>query len=121
VKVLLDENLPHRLRKNSGNHEVFTVSYQGWAGLKNGELLRTAEENGIEVFITGDQTLYYEQNLSERRIAVIVLSSIDWHILKESLPQIIAAIDNAAPGSFHALDCGMFSRKRAIGKEDTQI
>jgi hypothetical protein len=55
VKVLLDENLAHRLRKNLGTHEVFTVGYKGWAGLKNGELLRTAEENGIEVFLTGDR------------------------------------------------------------------
>ena len=56
MKVLLDENLAHRLRKNLGAHEVFTVSYKGWAGLKNGELLRAAEDDGIEVFLTGDQT-----------------------------------------------------------------
>jgi hypothetical protein len=49
VKVLLDENLAHRLRKNLGAHEVLTVSFKGWAGVKNGELLRIAEENGIEV------------------------------------------------------------------------
>jgi hypothetical protein len=51
VKVLLDENLAHRLRKNLGTHEVSTVSYKGWAGLKNGELLRAAENEGIEVFL----------------------------------------------------------------------
>ena len=69
MKVLLDENLAHRLRKNLGaRHEVFTVSYKGWAGLKNGELLRTAENDGIEVFLTGDQTLTHEQNLKERII-----------------------------------------------------
>ncbi len=60
MKILLDENLARRLRKNLGGHEVFTVAYKGWAGLKNGELLRTAEENGIEVFLTGDRTLFYE-------------------------------------------------------------
>lgn len=57
VKVLLDENLAHRLRKNLGVHEVLTVGFRGWAGLKNGELLRTAEENSIEVFLTGDKSL----------------------------------------------------------------
>lgn len=116
MKVLLDENLPHRLRKNAGSHKVFTVSYKGWAGLKNGELLRTAEENGIEVFVTGDQTLNYEQNLTGRQIAIVVLSSIDWHILKDSLPKIIAAIDNAAPGSFQRVECGVFSRKKTTGQ-----
>ena len=50
MKVLLDENLAHRLRTNLGAHEVFTVRYKGWAGLKNGELLRTAENDGIDVF-----------------------------------------------------------------------
>jgi predicted nuclease of predicted toxin-antitoxin system len=57
VKVLLDENLAHRLRKNLGMHEVFATSYKGWAALKNGELLRTAENDGMEVFVTGDQTM----------------------------------------------------------------
>ena len=85
MKVLLDENLAHRLRKNLGGHEVFTVSYRGWAGLKNGELLRTAEENGIEVFLTGDQTLLHEQNLAGRNLAVVVLSAVEWHILKNDL------------------------------------
>jgi hypothetical protein len=64
MKVLLDENLAHRLRRSLGTHEVFTVSFKGWAGFKNGQLLRIAEENGIEVFLTGDQTLTYEQNLT---------------------------------------------------------
>jgi hypothetical protein len=54
---LLDANLAHRLRKSLGAHKIFTVSHKGWAGLKNGELLRTAENAGIKIFLTGDQTL----------------------------------------------------------------
>ena len=46
MKVLLDENLDHALRKLLGAHEIVTASYARWAGLKNGELLRAAEENG---------------------------------------------------------------------------
>jgi len=112
VKVLLDENLPHLLRNNLGGHDVFTVRYKGWAGLKNGELLKAAEDDGFEVFVTGDQTLSFEQNLTGRRVAIVVLSSIDWHILKDNLPPIIAALDNAPPGSFQEVDCGSFSRKK---------
>ena len=115
MKVLLDENLPHLLRNNLGSHEVFTVRYKGWAGLKNGELLKTAEDNGFEVFITGDQTLSFEQNLTARRVAVVVLSSIDWHILKENLSPILAALGTAAPGSFQEVKCGTFSRKKQPG------
>jgi hypothetical protein len=112
VKVLLDENLPHLLRNNLGDHDVLTVRYKGWAGLKNGELLKTAENDGFDVFITGDQTLSYEQNLSVRRVALVVLSSIDWHILKDHLPPILAALDKATPGSFQEIECGGFSRQK---------
>ncbi len=111
MKVLLDENLAHRLRKSLDAHEVFTVSYKGWSGLKNGELLRAAANDGIEVFLTGDQTLTYEQNLTGRTIAIVPLSSVEWDILKHHLPLIVAAIDNALPGSFQAVDCGTFTRK----------
>jgi hypothetical protein len=64
-----------------GHPEVVTVSYMGWMGLKNGELLRIAEENGVQVLVTGDRTLAYEQNLTGRRLAIVVLSSIELPIL----------------------------------------
>jgi len=112
VKVLLDENLDHALRKLLGQHEVVTVAYMGWAGLKNGELLQTAQDNGIDVLLTGDGTLNYEQNRSGRRLAIVALSAIQLPIIKKHLPKIIAAIDGAAPGSFQEVDCGTFSRKK---------
>lgn len=111
MKVLLDENLPHLLRNNLGDHDVFTVRYKGWAGLKNGELLKAAEDDGFEVFVTGDQTLSYEQNLTARRVAIVALSSIDWHILMKNLPPIIAALENAEPGSFQEVECGTLAAK----------
>ena len=115
MKVLLDENLPHRLRNRLGSHQAFTVRYMDWAGLKNGELLKVAEEGGFEVFVTGDQTLSYEQNLTGRRIAVLVLSTIDRDILMSNAPLIVAALDNVTPGSLHQVDCGTFSRKKQPG------
>ncbi|MDQ2777644.1 MAG: hypothetical protein M3Y57_22430 [Acidobacteriota bacterium] len=69
------------------------------------------EADGFEVLVTGDQTLSYEQNLPERRLAVVALSLIEWRLLKHHLPKIIAAVNGAAPGSFQAVDCGIFSRK----------
>jgi hypothetical protein len=74
--------------------------------------LRIAENDGIEVFLTGDQTLTYEQNLTGRTIAIVALSSVEWHILKHYLSLIVAAIDNALPGSFQTVDCGTFTRKK---------
>jgi hypothetical protein len=116
VKVLLDENLDHGLRTLLGQHDVVTVTYMGWTGLKNGELLRIAEDNGIEVLLTGDQTLAYEQNLTGRRLAIVALSALQLPLIKKNLPKIIGAIDNAAPGSFQAVDCGTFSRKKPPGQ-----
>jgi hypothetical protein len=75
-------------------------------------LLRAAEDNGIDVLLTGDQTLNYEQNLTGRRLAVVALTAIQLPLIKESLPRIIAAIDNSTPGSFQAVDCGTFRRKK---------
>ena len=88
----------------------------GWIGLKNGELLRTAEDNGIEVLITGDRTLHYEQNLTGRRLAIVALSAIQLPIIKNNLSRIIAAIDRALPGSFQTVDCGTFNRKKNPGE-----
>jgi predicted nuclease of predicted toxin-antitoxin system len=111
MKVLLDENLDHALRHLLGQHQVMTVAFMGWASLKNGELLRVAENNEVDVFLTGDTTLSYEQNLTGRRLAIVALSAIQLPIIRKHLPKIIAAIDSAVPGSFQAVDCGTFSRK----------
>jgi len=112
MKVLLDENLDHALRKLLGPHEIVTVTYMGWAGLKNGELLRVAEDSTIDVLLTGDQTLIHEQNLSGRRLATVALSAIRLPIIRQHLPKIVAAIDAAVPGSFQAVQCGTFDRKK---------
>ncbi len=116
MKVLLDENLDHRLRLSLGEHEVFTTSYKGWAGLKNGRLLTAAEDDGFDVLLTGDQSLYKEQNLTGRRLALVVMSSVEWRIVKDHLPAIVAAIDSATPGSFQPVDCGIFSRRKDLDR-----
>ena len=119
MRVLFDHNLPHKLRTHLlalGKHEIITTSYMRWAGLKNGEHLRVAEENGFEVFVTGDQSLVYEQNLAGRRLAIIALSTNNWPIIKNYFPQILAAIDSADPGSFQEVDCGTFIRKKPSGE-----
>lgn len=112
MKVLLDENLDHALRNLLGHHGVVTVTFMGWAGLQNGELLKAAEDSGVDVLLTGDKTLNYEQNLTGRRLAIVALSAIQLPIIKKNLPAIITALDNAVPGSFQTVDCGTFSRKR---------
>jgi hypothetical protein len=69
----------------------------------------------FEVLVTGDQTLSFEQNLPGRRLGIVALSSVEWRIVENYVPQIIAAIDRAIHGSFQAVDCGTFSRKKITG------
>ncbi len=81
MKVLLDENLDRRLRSHLGAHDIFTASYMGWNGLTNGKLLDVAELDRFAVLLTGDRTMYKEQNLAGRKLAVVALSSVEWLIL----------------------------------------
>lgn len=60
--VLLDENLPHRLRLLIPGHDVRTVDYQGWKSLSNGELLQAAEDAGFSVMVKADKGMHYQQN-----------------------------------------------------------
>jgi predicted nuclease of predicted toxin-antitoxin system len=112
VRVLLDENLPHRLRQHLVGHTVETVDFNGWSGYKNGDLLRMAEGNAFEVLVTGDRNLIYQQSMTGRRLAIVILSAQDFEILKPNLQKIQAAVDGATPGSFQTVDCGTFRRRR---------
>lgn len=110
MKVLLDENLPHRLRQALHPHEVFTVRYQGWSGLRNGELLRIAEAHHFAALLTGDQGIPYEQSVANLQIAVLVLSAIEWRIIQPNVSVIQAALALAQPGSFQFVDIGTFGQ-----------
>jgi hypothetical protein len=76
MKLLLDENLPKRLKQDLSEFEVFTVRDQGWNGLKNGDLIRLMLENGFDCLITFDKNLQYQQNFSKYLLRVIVLSAV---------------------------------------------
>jgi predicted nuclease of predicted toxin-antitoxin system len=115
MRVLLDENLPHRLREHLTGHVVETVSFNQWSGLKNGGLLKVAEASGIEVLVTGDRNLLYQQSMAARKIALVILSAQDFEIIKHKLHEIQAAVDSAAPGSFQIVDCETFKRPGRAG------
>lgn len=72
MKIILDESVPQKLRLLIEGHTVVTVAFQGWSGLKNGALLKAAEEAGYELFITADQEIRYQQNFTGRKMALLV-------------------------------------------------
>ena len=80
--------------------------------MKNGELLRKAEADGFDVFVTGDKTMEYEQDMRGRRIAVISLSVPRWQFVQHHVEGIAEAIATSEPGTFTRVDCGAFSRCR---------
>ena len=74
MKLLLDECIDRRLVGEIRDHEVVTVPEGGWAGIKNGELLRLAQTQ-FDVFVTVDRNLSFQQHLSQFSIVVIVLQA----------------------------------------------
>ena len=101
MRIILDESVPQKLRLLiGGGHTVITTWFQGWSGLKNGALLTAAEEAGFDLFITADQELTYQQNLTGRKMAVLVLSTNNWDFVKAGIAEIMAAISGVTPGSY---------------------
>jgi hypothetical protein len=72
----------------------------GWDGLKNGESLDVAEAAGFEVFVTTDKNIRYRQNLSERKMAIVVPDRGRWRPIRPMLWRVVAAVDVAKPGRF---------------------
>lgn len=101
MRVLLDEQLPRQLIPYLVGHDVRTVQQESWSGLKNGELLGRAEAAGFKALLTGDQSLEFQQNISKRRLGVIVLKAGSNAIedLVPLVPGILAALENLREGA----------------------
>lgn len=107
MRVLLDEQLPRQLAPYLVGHEVRTTQQQGWAGLKNGELLQRARAAGFEVFMTGDQGLQHQQNLTQTGLFVVVVVAVSNALedLLPCLPAALAAIGSARAGEVARVRC----------------
>ena len=105
-RVLLDENLPVGLRRLLPGHEVKHATQLGWDGVENGELIAAAELAGFDVMVTADKSLRYQQNISDRQVAVVVLSTNQWATVRAQPEKIKAAVDHARAGTFQEVDLG---------------
>jgi predicted nuclease of predicted toxin-antitoxin system len=99
VNILLDACVPAPVRRFLANHFTATAQEMGWGTLKNGELLRAAEGH-FQVLVTADQNLRYQQNLTGRTLAIVVLPTNDWTVLREMAATIEPAVSNIRPGEF---------------------
>ncbi len=100
MRVLIDECIDERLRNSLPEYDCQTARYAGLAGLKNGELLSAAEAAKFDVFVTVDQSIEYQQNLSDRTMAIVVLRAKSNRLadLLEHLPILLAGIRTIQPG-----------------------
>jgi predicted nuclease of predicted toxin-antitoxin system len=94
MKLLLDENLPKRLKLDFPEHEIYTVRDKGWDGKKNGELMRLMVAENFDALLTFDKNLQHQQNFDKYTIPVLVLnvSSNTYLTLKELVPKIKEAL-----------------------------
>lgn len=95
MRLLLDENIPKKLKNDFPGHEIYTIKERGWNGLKNGVLLQTLIENDFHALITFDKNLRHQQNFSKYSITVFVLSArINRYIVLTKLsPTILEILD----------------------------
>jgi len=107
VRVLFDHNVPTKLRRSLAGHKVHTAQEMQWQQLENGDLLTAGEAAGFEVMVTGDQNLSYQQNLTGRKLGLVVLGTNDWNILKLDPGPVAAAVDRVQPGSFERVEFDM--------------
>ncbi len=98
--ILFDHGTPAPLSSFLKGHTVKKAKDLGWDELSNGELLRVAEEAGFEILITTDKNIRYQQNLSGRKISLIVLGNAQWPILRPWAEHVVIAVNTVTPGTY---------------------
>ena len=102
--ILFDHVTPRGIARFLPGHTVTKAKDRGWDTLTNGDLLAEAEGAGFDVLLTADQNMRYQQNLTGRRIALVVLSTPQWPRVRLHLDIIAAAVNAATPGSYAEVD-----------------
>ena len=98
-------------------HGIYTIAGIQWGGIKNGALLKLIEHEVFEVFLTGDKNMEKEQRLPDRPFAVLVMSAVNWPVIRPHIQTISAAIDDARPGTIEMIDCGVFIPRSKRARE----
>jgi hypothetical protein len=98
--VVTDESVPHDLALHLTGFDASTVQARGWAGLSNGVLLRTLRDAGVEVLITVDRRMEYQQNIAKSGVALVVLRGRSTRMvdLLPLVPALLAMLPEARAG-----------------------
>lgn len=100
MKLLLDENLPRKLKLEFTEHEIFTVRDKSWNGFKNGKLLRLMVAEGFDALLTFDKNLQHQQNFETVPITVFVLTarSNQYKHVQPLVEQVKTHLEDLKPG-----------------------
>jgi len=103
MRILFDQGTPAPLRNALTPHIVETAYEKGWSNLSNGDLLNAAEKDSFELFITTDQNLRYQQNLTGRNLAMLVLPTTRWPVIENHVPDVVTAVNSIKAGQYQEL------------------
>jgi hypothetical protein len=104
MRILFDHGTPSGIAGSLSGHDVTEAIERGWDRLSNGELLNEAEAAGFDLLLTTDKRIRYQQNLSRRKIAIVVLRNSTWRVVRLYLDRIALAVAEATPGSYAEVD-----------------
>ena len=107
MKILFDASTPAPLAWFLRGHEEVRADELGWQGLGNGALLDAAEQAGFDLLLTCDQNVRYQQNFSNRKLALLILSSNHWPTLRRIAARIATAVDFVQTGQIVRVDIAM--------------
>ena len=100
MKILFDQGTPKPLKNYLYPHAISTAFQMGWGTQENGDLIAAAEAAGFDAIITTDKNLKYQQNLTNRKIAIIVLMVPYWPVVQPSVQLVQDAVAKIVPNSF---------------------
>ena len=100
MRILFDHGTPSGIAASLSGHDVTEAIERGWDRVSNGELLKQAEAAGFDVLLTTDKRIRYQQNLTGRKIAIVVLGNSTWRVVRLHLDRIAAVVAEATPGSY---------------------
>ena len=104
MRILFDQGVPRGLTASLRGHVVTEARELKWERVSNGELLKLAEAAGFDLLLTTDKNVRYQQNLSDRKISIVVLGQSPWWLVRQHLDAIVAAVNAATPGSYTEVD-----------------
>ena len=100
MRILFDHGTPSRITKALVGHVVTDAIDRGWDQISNGDLLKLAEEAGFELLLTTDKNIQYQQNLTNRKISIVVLGNSTWRHVRPHLDRVLMAVNAAEAGSY---------------------